>query len=99
MPLRAEIAPSRRTLTIATALVAANLTLFVLIVEDVADGGGLISHDEEVLAWFIDHRTEGLIRAAKLISKIGSFASRSRRPRTTAARTSPTRGAGTYQHP
>src|SRR5262249_26392973 len=74
MPHRAEVAPSRRALTVATALVAADLTLFALIAEDVADGGGLISHDKEVLAWFIDHRTEGLIRAAKLISTIGSFA-------------------------
>jgi membrane-associated phospholipid phosphatase len=75
MPLRAELAPSRRTLTVAAALVAANLTLFVLIAEDVLDGGGLISHDEAVLTWFVDHRTDWLIRAAKLISTIGSFAS------------------------
>jgi undecaprenyl-diphosphatase len=75
MPSLAERAPSRRTLTVATASVAAALTLFALIAEEVADGGGLISHDQEVLAWFIDHRTERLIRAAKLISTIGSFAS------------------------
>ncbi len=54
----AEVAPSRRALVVAAALVAANLTLFVLIVEDLLEGGGLISHDEAVLNWFVDHRTD-----------------------------------------
>ena len=53
--------------------VAANLTLFVLIAEDVLDGGGLISHDEAALAWFVDHRTDWSIRVAKVMSTIGAF--------------------------
>jgi membrane-associated phospholipid phosphatase len=59
----------------AVALVAANLALFVLIAEDLLEGGGLISHDQAVLTWFVDHRTDRLITAAKLISTLGSFAS------------------------
>ena len=75
MPLNAEVAPSRRTLAVAAALVAANLALFVLIAEDLLEGGGLISHDESVLAWFVDHRTDRWIRVAKLVSTIGAFVS------------------------
>jgi membrane-associated phospholipid phosphatase len=67
--------PSRRALTIAAALVVANLLLFALIAEDLLDGGGLISHDDAVLAWFVDHRTDTLISAAKVVSTIGSFVS------------------------
>jgi membrane-associated phospholipid phosphatase len=73
MPFSAEVAPSRRALAVAAALVAANLTLFGLIAEDVLDGGGLISHDEAVLAWFVDHRTASSIRVAKLLGTIGAF--------------------------
>lgn len=54
-------------------LVVANLVLFALIAEDLLEGGGLISHDEAVSAWFIEHRTDALIRAAKVVSAIGSF--------------------------
>ena len=75
MPLRADLAPSRRSLLVAAALVAANLTLFVLIAEDLVDGGGLISHDQAVLSWFVDHRTDWMIRAARFLSTIGSFVS------------------------
>ena len=75
MPLNAEVAPSRRTLAVAAALVAANLALFVLIAEDLLEGGGLIAHDESVLAWFVDHRTDRWIRVAKLMSTIGAFVS------------------------
>ncbi len=71
----AEVAPSRRALAVAAALVAANLTLFVLIAEDVLDGGGLISHDEAVLNWFVDHRTDWWIRLAKLVSTLGTYVS------------------------
>src|SRR5207342_2445585 len=71
----AEAAPSRRALAVAAALVAANLTLFVLIAEDVLDGGGLISHDEAVLNWFVDHRTDRAIRLAKLVSTLGAYVS------------------------
>ena len=71
----AEVAPSRRALAVAAALVVANVTLFALIAEDVLDGGGLISHDEAVLAWFVDHRTDRSIRVAKLVSTLGAFVS------------------------
>jgi undecaprenyl-diphosphatase len=75
MPIRAEFVPSRRALSVATALVAANVTLFILIAEDVLDGGGLISHDQSVMTWFVDHRTDWLISAARFLSTIGSFVS------------------------
>jgi undecaprenyl-diphosphatase len=55
--------------------VSANLLLFGLIAEDLLDGGGLISHDEAVLAWFLEHRTDRLVNAARLVSTIGGFAS------------------------
>ena len=67
--------PSRSTLTIAAVLVVANLVLFALIAEDLLDGGGLISHDEAVSAWFVEHRTDALISAAKVVSTIGGFVS------------------------
>jgi len=54
-------------------LVVANLVLFAVIAEDLLDGGGLISHDEAVLAWFVEHRTDALISAAKVVSAMGSF--------------------------
>jgi undecaprenyl-diphosphatase len=62
-------------LAVAVALVAANVTLFVLIAEDLLEGGGLISHDEAVLTWFVGHRTDRLITVAKVISTLGAFAS------------------------
>jgi undecaprenyl-diphosphatase len=74
-PLSANVVPSRSTLTIAGTVVVASVLLFTLIAEDVVDGGGLISHDDAVLAWFIDHRTERLISAARFVSTIGGFAS------------------------
>ena len=67
--------PSRSTLTVAAALVVANLLLFALIAEDLLDGGGLISHDETVLAWFVEHRTDALVSAAKVVSTLGGFVS------------------------
>ena len=45
----------------------------MLIAEDVLDGGGLISHDEAVLSWFVDHRTDRSIHLAKLVSTIGAY--------------------------
>jgi undecaprenyl-diphosphatase len=63
------------TLAITAAVVMANAVLFTLIADDVLDGGGLVSHDEAVLGWFVDHRTDGLITAAKLVSTVGGFAS------------------------
>jgi len=62
-------------LAVAVALVAANVTLFVLIAEDLLEGGGIISHDEAVLRWFVGHRTDRLITVAKAISTLGAFAS------------------------
>ena len=72
---RADVRPSRPTLAIAIALVVANLTLFALIAEDLLEGGGLISHDEAVLTWFVDHRTDRLISVAKVVSTLGGFVS------------------------
>jgi undecaprenyl-diphosphatase len=71
--VRADERPSLAPRAIAAGVVAANLLLFALIAEDLLDGGGLISHDESVLSWFVEHRTTAAIRAAKLISTIGGF--------------------------
>jgi undecaprenyl-diphosphatase len=62
-------------LFVAAVLVTANLALFLLIAEDVLDGGGLISHDEAILRWFVDHRSEWMVTAAKFVSTIGGFVS------------------------
>jgi undecaprenyl-diphosphatase len=75
MTLHAEVRPSRRTLAVAGVLVAANLLLFLLIADDVLDGGGLVSHDQAVLRWFVGHRTDWLISAARVVSTIGGFVS------------------------
>jgi undecaprenyl-diphosphatase len=56
-------------------LAAANVLLFMLIAEDVLNGGGLVSHDQAVLNSFVDQRTSGLIHAAKVVSTLGSFVS------------------------
>jgi len=69
----AATAPARWVLVAAPAIVVAALALFVFIAEDVLDGGGLISRDESVLHWFVDHRTDALVRAAKVAGVIGSF--------------------------
>ena len=73
--LRADVAPSRRVLFVATAVVIASLALFVMIAEDLLDGGGLVAHDEAVLRWFVDHRTDWMISAARLVSAIGGLVS------------------------
>ena len=57
-PLAAEAPPSRRMLIVMAVLAAANVLLFMLIAEDVLNGGGLVSHDQAVLAWF-DHAPRG----------------------------------------
>ena len=44
--LSSEVAPSNRTLAVASALVAACPILLTLIAEDLLDGGGLLSRDE-----------------------------------------------------
>jgi undecaprenyl-diphosphatase len=51
------------------------MTLFVLIAEDLVDGGGLISHDEAVLRWFVDHRSEWMISIARFVGIASGFVS------------------------
>ncbi|HVM67215.1 MAG TPA: phosphatase PAP2 family protein [Acidimicrobiales bacterium] len=75
MTLHAEVRPSRRAQAVAGVLVAADLLLFTLIAEDVLNGGGLVSHDHAVLAWFVAHRTAWLINASRFVSTVGGFAS------------------------
>ncbi len=69
----ADTRPSRRVLLLTAAVALANLLVFVVIAEDLFDGGGLISRDHAVLRWFVDHRTHGLIQAARVVSDVGSF--------------------------
>jgi membrane-associated phospholipid phosphatase len=73
-PLSADVAPSWTMRWLAGALVVMDAALFLAIAEDVADGGGIISRDEAVLEWFVDHRTDALVSAAKLVSNLGSYA-------------------------
>jgi undecaprenyl-diphosphatase len=73
--LKADVAPSRRVLGVTAGLVVVSMALFVLIAEDLIDGGGLISHDEAALTWFVDHRADWMISAARFVSTIGAFAS------------------------
>jgi membrane-associated phospholipid phosphatase len=73
MTPRADRPPSRRALASAGLVVVGCLGLFVLIAEDVLDGGGLISRDEAALSWFVDHRTDPLITAARWVSTLGGF--------------------------
>ena len=75
MPLHADAPPPRRVLVVAVVLVAVNALLFVSIAEDVIDGGGLISRDRSVLTWFVRHRTDAWISAARLLSTLGSVVS------------------------
>ncbi len=49
------------------------MALFVFVAEDVLDGGGLISRDRAVLDWFVGHRTQGLVGAARAVSTVGGF--------------------------
>jgi membrane-associated phospholipid phosphatase len=62
-------------LVTAAFVVVLNLTLFILIAEDLLEGGGLTSHDNAVLRWFVEHRTGWLISGAKLVGLIASFVS------------------------
>jgi undecaprenyl-diphosphatase len=71
----AERPPSRVALVVASVAVAANLAVFVLVAEDLLDGGGLISRDQAVLDWFVDQRTDAMITVARVLSTIGSFLS------------------------
>jgi undecaprenyl-diphosphatase len=65
--------PTTRIVVVAVGLIAVCVGIFVLIAEDLLEGGGLVSHDESVLVWFVDHRTPTLIRAAKVVSAVGGF--------------------------
>ncbi len=47
--------------------------MFVGIAEDVLDGGGLISRDRSVLAWFVDHRSDTSIAIARALGTVGGF--------------------------
>jgi undecaprenyl-diphosphatase len=60
---------------IAAAIVAACATEFLLIAESLTEGTGLIAHDQAVLEWFVNHRTDALVTAAKMVSAVGSFVS------------------------
>ena len=71
--LRADVAPTSGTLAVATALFASSLSVFILIADDLLDGGGLISHDQTVLAWFVGVRTDAWVFVAKVFSAVGSF--------------------------
>jgi undecaprenyl-diphosphatase len=73
--VNADVAPSRRVLFVAALLVVMAMSLFVVIAEDLADGGGLISHDQAVLRWFVNHRTDWMINTARFVSVAGGFAS------------------------
>jgi undecaprenyl-diphosphatase len=73
--LRAGTEPSRRVLLTAAGFVVASTAVFMLIAEDILDGGGLISHDEAVLTWFVDHRTDWMINVARVVSAVGGFVS------------------------
>jgi len=72
--LKADQPPSRRALIGSGSLVMACAGLFLVIAEDLLDGGGLISHDETVLIWFVDHRTDWAVSLARWVSTIGGFA-------------------------
>jgi undecaprenyl-diphosphatase len=73
MSFRADEVPSRRALTVAAGVVALCVAVFVLIAEDLLDGGGLMSHDDDVLDWFVAHRTDNWITVARAVSTLGSF--------------------------
>jgi membrane-associated phospholipid phosphatase len=67
------VPPTSGPLAVATALFASSLSVFILIADDLLDGGGLISHDQAVLDWFVGVRTEFWVFVAKLFSALGSF--------------------------
>ncbi len=75
MRFQADATPSRPVRVVAVVFVVANLLLFLAIAEDVLDGGGLISRDQSVMTWFVDHRTDQWISVARFLSTIGSFPS------------------------
>jgi undecaprenyl-diphosphatase len=48
--------------------------LFALVAKNLLGGGGLISHDQAVLDWFVEHRTETMVNIAKVIGSVSGFA-------------------------
>ena len=73
--LRGDVHPSRRVVLAAAAVVAACVSVFAIIADDLGNGGGLIAHDQAVLEWFVDHRTDAMVSVARIISAAGSFVS------------------------
>lgn len=71
--LPADRPPSVRVRVAAGAVVAGCLGVFLLIAEDVLDGGGLMSRDASVLHWFVDHRGEAWVSAARVIGSLCGF--------------------------
>ena len=71
--LRADVPPTCGALAVAAALLVFSLSVFILIADDLLDGGGLISHDQAVLAWFVGVRTDAWVFVAKAFSALGSF--------------------------
>ena len=71
--LRGDVPPTAAPLAVATALFASSLFVFILIADDLLDGGGLIPHDQAVLAWFVGARTDAWVFVAKVFSALGSL--------------------------
>lgn len=69
----ADAPPSLPVLIVAAAVVAWALGVFVLVAEDVLDGGGLISRDPSALHWFVDHRTDAWGSTARVIGDLAGF--------------------------
>jgi undecaprenyl-diphosphatase len=67
---------SRGLLALATGIVALAATVTVLggVSEDVTQHNGLATHDVANLRLFIDHRSEVVVRAARIVSDLGGVA-------------------------
>ncbi len=65
--------PGRRARVSALAFVTGCAALFGLIAEDVVDGGRLVSRDQALLGWFVEHRSPWMVHAARVVSTVGSF--------------------------
>ncbi len=66
--------PTRAMWLAAAVVVASCLVVFVVLAEDVHDGGGLIAHDRQILDWFIAHRTAWHVDVANAVSAVAAFA-------------------------
>jgi membrane-associated phospholipid phosphatase len=69
----ADRPPSVPVRIVATIVVAYCLAVFVLIADDVLDGGGLITRDASVLHWFVDHRTDAWTSLARVIGDLCGY--------------------------